>query len=56
MKLVVTTAFQNYSVGEDITDMDTVKTILGGDQASNVVKVATQDEEPAAEAPVKRKK
>jgi hypothetical protein len=56
MKLVVTTAFADYQVGDEITDADTVKTILDGDHSSNVVKVATTDLEPVADAPVKRKK
>lgn len=55
MKLVITTAFADYQVGDEITDADTVKTILDGDQQSNVVKVAT-DPEPVPDAPVKRKK
>lgn len=54
MKLVVTHEFANYSKGDEITDADAVKTILDGDQASNVVKVATPDASP--DSPVKPKK
>lgn len=53
MKLVVTNAFAQYSVGEEITDPQTIQTILDGEQAQFVVKVATSDA-PADDAPAGR--
>lgn len=43
MKLVVTHAFASYSIGDEITDAETIKTILDGDQAQFVVKVAAPE-------------
>lgn len=49
MKLVVTTAFAGYGPGDEITDTAAIQTILGGEQALCVVKVAA--DAPAADAP-----
>lgn len=49
MKLVVIHAFASYSVGDEITDAKTIKTILDGEQAQFVVKVATP--EPTQDKP-----
>lgn len=54
MKLVVTEAFADYAKGDEITDSDTIKTILESDQAQLVVKVASPD--PVPDSPVKAKK
>lgn len=40
MKLVVTHAFADYKIGEEIKDAEEIKKILAGDQAQYVVKVA----------------
>lgn len=49
MKLVVTTAFAGYGPGDEITDTAAIQTILGGEQALCVVKVAA--DAPVADAP-----
>ena len=38
--LVVRIAFADYQIGEEITDLPTIKEILGGDQAVYVIKRA----------------
>lgn len=38
--LVVRIAFADYQIGEEITDVTTIKEILGGDQAVYVIKRA----------------
>jgi len=38
--LVVRIAFADYQIGEEITDVATIKEILGGDQAVYVIKRA----------------
>lgn len=38
--LVVRIAFADYQIGEEITDVTTIKGILGGDQAVYVIKRA----------------
>jgi len=40
MKLVVTVPFGAYQVGDQITDADAIKAILGSEQSAYVVQVA----------------
>jgi hypothetical protein len=40
MKLVVTTPFGRYEIGDEITDADTVASILASEQAAYVTHVA----------------
>ncbi|MFV0916101.1 hypothetical protein ABNQ24_12300 [Ralstonia pseudosolanacearum] len=50
MKLVVKDAFGTYKPGDEITDPDAIKAILGSEQAAYVVQVAADVEQPQKKA------
>ena len=56
MKLVVASAFAGYAKGDEITDPDTIQTILASEDVVHVVKVATTDvgAEPEKQTPRKK--
>jgi len=56
MKLVVASAFANYAKGDEITDKETIQTILASEDVVHVVKVATADVEAEPEKQITRKK
>lgn len=50
MKLIVNQAFGKYAHGDAVTDPAEIKSILDSEQAAYVMKVATDEPEPAAVA------
>lgn len=51
MKLVATAHFDGYTPGQEITDAAAIESILAGEKAHHVVKVASDPEPDSGAAP-----